>query len=364
MEEKLKTIVEQITEVSQDSRDDAKAYIETIAMPPWALGRLLDLAVDLAGIQGKTKPTSGKKMIFTMASDHGVAEEGVSPYPQDVTVQMAGGILLGKAGVNTLANQTGASVKLIDMGIKEDVEGFDDHENFEIVKIAKGSNNIHKGPAMTREQAAEAVVRAYEIVSKAIEEEGVEILGTGELGIGNTSPATAILSVMADVPVEEVTGRGSGLDDEGLKKKIEIIKEAIALNDPDPEDALDVLAKVGGFDIAGIAGTILAAAAHKKPVLVDGFISTAGALIAQGLAPNSAEYMIPSHRSVEPGHDKMWKELGKEPLLDLNLRLGEGTGAAVAMHLIDCACAIVDNMLTFEAGGVSDSEIASIENFE
>lgn len=364
MEDRLNSILSQITDVSQESRDDATAYIETIAMPPWALGRLLDLAVDLAGIQGKTKPTSGKKMIFTMAADHGVAEEGVSPYPQDVTVQMTSGILLGKAGVNSLASQTGAGVKLVDMGIKEDIKGFEDNENFIVIKVQPGSNNIHKGPAMTREQAAEAVVRAYEAVSKAIEEEDVEILGTGELGIGNTTPATAILSVMADVPVEEVTGRGSGLDDEGLNKKIEIIKESIALNNPNPEDALDVLSKIGGYDIAGIAGTILAAAAHKKPVLVDGFISTAGALIAYGLSPKSAQYMIPSHRSVEPGHDKMWDELGKEPLLDLNMRLGEGTGAAVAMHLIDCACEIVNNMATFEEGGVSDSDIATKENFE
>ncbi len=360
----LNKILSGITPANKEAQARATAYINTIAIPPWALGRLLDLAVQLAGITGKTQPTVSKKRIFTMAADHGVADEGVSAFPQEVTVQMAGNILLGGAGVNVLGRASGADVQLVDMGVKEDLSALPNADRLKIVKIAAGSENMHKGPAMTREQAEEAILAAYDLVSEAIEKDGVDLLGTGELGIGNSTPAAAILSVLSEQPVEKITGRGTGLDDTGLAHKVKIIEESIALNKPNKDDALDVLAKVGGYDIAGIAGTVLAAAAHHVPVLVDGFISTAGALIAQGLAPAAADYMIPSHRSQEPGHDEMWKLLGKEPLLDLGFRLGEGTGGAVAMHLVQSACDVMNDMLTFEDAGVSTSDTASTEVFE
>lgn len=364
MEKTLEDILSKITPVSQESREKARDYINTLAMPPWALGKLLDLAVDLAGIQGKRKPEVKKKMIFTMAADHGIAEEGVSAFPQEVTVQMAQNILLGGAGVNVLGKQNKTDVQLVDMGVLEDLSSLDNSENLEIIKIANGSNNFYKGPAMTREQAEDAIIKSYNLVSEYIEKNNLDVIGTGELGIGNTTPAAAILSVLGDLSVEEATGRGTGLDDKGLDHKIKIIKESIALNNPNRNDSIDVLSKVGGYDIAGIVGTILAAATHKIPVVIDGFISTSGALIAASLDPNIVDYMISSHQSAEPGHKKMWEKLGKEPLLDLNMRLGEGTGGAMAMNIIESACAIVNNMMTFSDAGVSTSETANVENFE
>lgn len=363
-EEQLRTICAGIAPADDAARADATEHIGHIAIPPWALGRLLDLAVDLAGITGNPRPASGKKRIYTMAADHGVAAEGVSAFPQEVTVQMAENILRGGAGVNALARQAGADVALVDMAVKEDLRDLPGAEALRILKLAPGSDNLRTGPAMTREQAAEAVVKAYTLVSEDIAREQLTVLGTGELGIGNTTPAAAILSVLANLPPRQATGRGTGVDDAGLAHKIQVIEDAIAHNRPDPDDALDVLAKIGGYDIAGIAGTILAGAAHRVPVLVDGFISTAGAMIARGLCPDSADAMIPAHRSVEPGHDAMWAALGKTPLLDLQLRLGEGTGAALAMHLVDCACAVMHDMLTFEEASVSASEHASADYFD
>ncbi len=340
----------------KDPQWEAKAckHVEDLAIPPWSLGQVLTLAVGLCGIQRTLTPNVDKKMILTMAADHGVAEEGVSAFPQEVTLEMVRNIVAGGAGVNVLAKASGAEVRLVDMGVKADMPELVKKGAIIDAKVAYGSNDMRKGPAMTREQAIQALENGINVATAMIVEEGVQLLGTGDLGIGNTTPSAAILAVMGEYPVTAVTGRGTGVDNAGLRNKIQVIKDAIALNKPNPNDALDVLAKVGGYDIAGIAGMILGAAVNQVPVVVDGFISTAGALIAKGICPNAADYMIASHESQEPGHQMMWKTLGMRPLLNLDFRLGEGTGAAVAMHLVECGARCMSDMLTFEEASVTN----------
>lgn len=350
----LKDVIENIEPKDPDWESKACAHMESLAIPPWSLGQVLTLGVQLAGIKRTIHPCVDKKMILTMAADHGIAEEGVSAFPQEVTMQMVANIVAGGAGVNVLGKASGAEVRLVDMGVKEDMPDLVKKGAIIDAKIAHGSKNFHKGPAMSREQAIAALEAGINIAAKMIQEEGVELLGTGDLGIGNTTPSAAILAVMGEYPLTSITGRGTGLNNAGLMHKIKIIRESIALNNPDKNDALDVLSKVGGYDIAGIAGMILGAAYNKVPVVVDGFISTAGALIAKGLCPTCADYMIASHQSEEPGHQMMWQTLGMHPLLNLNFRLGEGTGAAVAMHLVECAARCMNDMLTFEDAGVTN----------
>lgn len=357
LEDLLYLIVQGIKPVDNSYKKKAKDYLLTKAMPSWALGKLLDLGVDLVGITQDLHPDTSKKTIFVLAGDHGIVEENVSAYPQEVTLQMFQNILEGKAGINVLAKQSGTEIVLIDMGIIEsddDISGLMRPQYQKLKKIDKGTKNFHKAPAMTRTQALDAIISAYNMASNKIAKDGDQVVGIGELGIGNTSSATAIISVLGDLPVELVTGRGTGLDDEGLNHKVQIIKESIALNKPNPEDPLDVLTKLGGFEIAGMVGVILAAASRKVPIVIDGFVTAAAALIAYKLDPKLGDFMIASHKSVEPGHIFVWNILNKEPLLDLNLRLGEGTGAAVAMNLIDSASAILNDMTTFEEGNVSN----------
>ncbi|MEF9917640.1 MAG: nicotinate-nucleotide--dimethylbenzimidazole phosphoribosyltransferase [Eubacterium sp.] len=350
----LNEVINSIEPKDPDWEAKACDHIESLAIPPWSLGQVLALGVQLSGIKRTIKPNVDKKMILTMAADHGIAEEGVSAFPQEVTMQMVSNIVAGGAGVNILGKASGAEVRLVDMGVKEDLPDLVAKGAVIDAKIAHGSENFHKGPAMTRAQAVAALEAGINIASKMICEEGVDLLGTGDLGIGNTTPSAAILAVMGNYPITSVTGRGTGIDNAGLLHKIKIIRESIELNKPDPNDALDVLSKIGGYDIAGIAGIILGAAYHKTPIVVDGFISTAGALIARGLCPNCLDYMIASHQSEEPGHQMMWQTLGLKPLLNLNFRLGEGTGAAVAMHLVECSARCMSDMLTFKDAGVTN----------
>lgn len=332
----------------------AAAHVEELAIPPWSLGQVLTLGVKLAGIQRTIHPNVDKKVILTMAADHGVAEEGVSAFPQEVTMEMVKNIVAGGAGVNILGKASGAEVRLVDMGVIPDMPDLVASGAVIDCKIAHGSNNMRKGPAMTREQAIAALEAGARVADDLIHKEGVQLLGTGDLGIGNTTPSAAILAVMGEYPVTAVTGRGTGVDNAGLLNKIQVIKDAIRINDPNPADALDVLMKIGGYDIAGIAGMILGAAVNQTPVVVDGFISTAGALIAKGLCPSAADYMIASHQSQEPGHQMMWQTLMMRPLLNLDFRLGEGTGAAVAMHLVECAARCMNDMLTFEEASITN----------
>lgn len=340
----------------QDStfRDKAKARLDQLTMPHWALGDLMDLAVDLAGMTRSMTPPVARKKIVVMAGDHGVTAEGVSGYPAEVTTQMVHNIMNKGAGINALANKAGADVLVVDMGAVDTFEAIKNAPGFLSKKIARGTQNIIAGPAMTKTQAVMTVEAGIEIATALAED--VDVFGTGEMGIGNTTPSSAIAAVVTGKTVEEVTGKGTGIDDEQLTHKVSVIKQAIAVNKPDTKDGIDVLAKLGGYEIGGIAGLILGAAALKKPVVVDGFVSTAGALIAYLIEPFVRDYIIFAHRSVEPGHIFMQQKMHLDPLFDLNLRLGEGTGAAFAMHAVEAATAILTDVSTFAEAGVSKKD--------
>lgn len=347
----LNETLKKITSQDLAARAAAHARMEQLTMPHWALGRILDLAEDLAGMTSNIHPPVTRKTIVTMAGDHGVVDEGVSKYPQEVTVQMVHNFVTGGAGINVLSRLAKAKNVVVDMGIKGDISDFVKSGKVVSKSVGHGTRNMAKGPAMTREEAIQSVEAGIAVAQSLAAT--TDVFGTGDMGIGNTTPSSAIIAVMTDCGVEAATGLGTGIDHSQLSHKISIIKKSLALNRPNKEDALDVLAKVGGFEIGGIAGLILGAAALKKPVLVDGVISTAGALIAYGLEPKSAEYMVAAHRSVEQGQRSALALLGKIPLLDLNMRLGEGTGAALAMNLVDAAVAILTEMATFEEAAVS-----------
>jgi nicotinate-nucleotide--dimethylbenzimidazole phosphoribosyltransferase len=343
-----------ITPQDDACRAAAKQRLDQLIMPHWALGRLMDLAVDLAGITRSIRPAVARKTIITMAGDHGVAAEGVSKYPQDVTAQMVQGFAAGLASISVLSRLAGAQVVVVDMGVAADLGSLVAAGKIISKKVGPGTANIARGPAMTRQQAIQSVEAGIEVVDSLADT--VDLFGTGDMGIANTTPSTAVVAALGGEPVASVTGRGTGIDDQQLAHKIAVVESALAVNRPDPRDGLDVLAKVGGFEIGGIAGVILGAAARRKPVLVDGFISTAGAMIAQALCPLAAQYIIAAHRSAEPGHRAMQRRLGKEPLLDLNLRLGEGTGAALAMSLVEAASRILTEIATFDEAHVSKAQ--------
>ncbi len=346
----LKTTLEQIQPVSTHWRVKARNHLANLAIPPGSLGELLDLAEKLAGIQETLKPSVTRKAVVTMAGDHGVVEEGVSAFPQAVTLQMVANFVAGGAAINVLAEVAGARVVVVDMGVCADLDASCEGKVLPC-KVDYGTRNMTKGPAMTREQAVMALERGIRIAGKLVDQ-GVQLLATGDMGIGNTTPSSAILAAISGRPVRDVTGRGTGITDDALENKIRVIERALQVNGPNPEDALDVLSKVGGFEIGGIAGLILGAAFHRTPVVVDGFISSAGALLAKSLAPASLGHMIAGHRSLEYGHGVMLEELGLKPLLNLNLRLGEGTGAVLAMNMVESAAQVMGKVHTFEEAGV------------
>ena len=332
----------------------ARLRLEQLTMPHWALGRLMDLAEELAGITRSLRPPVGRKTVVTMAADHGVAAAGVSKYPQAVTAQMVHNFVNGGAAINALARLAGARVVVVDMGVAADLGVLAERGRIISRRVGAGTRNIALGPAMSRDEAVRSIEAGMEVAQELAS--STDLFGTGDMGIGNTTPSSAIVAVLAGAEVERVTGRGTGIEDEQLKHKIGVIEQALRVNAPDPRDAVDVLAKVGGFEIGGIAGLILGAAARKTPVLVDGFISTAAALLAQQLQPMAVDYMLPAHRSLEQGHRIALERLGKRPLLDLELRLGEGTGAALGMHLVEAAVRVLTEVATFEEAAVSKAE--------
>lgn len=354
----LKELIKEIQPLDEDAMQSARTRQDTLTKPPGSLGRLEELSVQLAGITGQAIPVITRKVIITMAGDHGVVAEGVSAYPQAVTPQMVLNFLHGGAAINVLARHIGARVVIVDMGIAEEIPPVSDPSRFKadleliVKKIACGTANISHGPAMTREQAVECLRSGVEIAEAEIAR-GLDILGTGDMGIGNTTPSAAIACALTGRQPEQVAGRGTGLDDEGLQRKIDAIARALNVNRPNSRDGLDVLCKVGGFEIGGLVGLMLGAAAHRKPVVVDGFISTAAAMIAVTMAPVCRNYLIPAHRSREHGHGLMLDWLGLNPLLDLDLRLGEGTGAALGISMAEAACRILAEMATFGEAGVS-----------
>lgn len=348
----LTELLHNIPPISEEASAAAWRRQNELTKPPGSLGRLETLAVQIAGMTGQPKPSLGKKVVFVMAGDHGVAAEGVSAYPSDVTAQMVLNFLRGGAAINVLARHIGARVVVVDMGVAGDLPL---HPDLIVRKVAYGTANIVRGAAMTRRQAVQAILAGAELAEEEIKK-GAGLLATGDMGIGNTTPSAAIAAVFTNAPLEVCVGRGTGIDDRGLQRKRAVVEQALRVNRPDPQDGLDVLSKVGGFEIAGLTGVILAAANRRVPVVVDGFISTAAAMVAVSLAPAASAYLIAAHRSQEPGHAVMLDWLKLQPVLDLDMRLGEGTGAALAMNIVDAACKILAEMATFAEAGVSNKE--------
>ena len=348
----LENIIAKIESLDENAMAAAKARQNTLTKPAGSLGRLEELSIQLAGISGKEIPEINDKVIITMAGDHGVVEEGVSAFSQEVTPQMVMNFLYGGAAINVLAKHVGARITIVDMGVVVEMEP---HPALVVKKIAQGTANMTKGPAMTQERAEEAILAGVNVVESEIKK-GLDIVGTGDMGIGNTTPSAAIAAVLTGIAPAKLAGRGTGVDDEGLKRKIDAIERALEVNKPDPKDGLDILAKVGGFEIAGLVGVILGAAANRKAVMVDGFISTAAAMIAVAIAPEVSAYLISAHRSQEYGHSQMVEWLGLKPLVDLDFRLGEGTGAALGISFAEAACKILAEMATFAEAGVTDKE--------
>lgn len=348
----LESTKEKIYPQDSEARDKAKERLDQLALPHWALGDLMDLGIELAGMTRSVTPSVKKKAIVTMAGDHGVVAENVSKFPSEVTPQMVFNFVRGGAGINAIARQAGADVFVVDMGVAADLSELARDGKIIDKKIGYGTNNIAAGPAMSDAMARKAIEAGIEVANHLSAE--YDVFGTGDMGIGNTTPSTAIAAVCTGKAVSELTGRGTGLDDKQLQHKINVVQNCLEINSPDSKNGLDILAKVGGFEIGGIAGLILGAAANRKPVVVDGFISTAGALIAYKIEPFIRDYLIFAHRSVEQGHKHMQEMLGcTKPLLDLNFRLGEGTGAALAMNVVEAARAVLTEVLTFEEAAVA-----------
>lgn len=347
---KLKNTLEKIAPLNSQLMTEVRDYQNTLTKPAGSLGALEDISIKIAGIMGEKTPDLSKKAVVIMAADHGVVEAGVSTFPQEVTQQMVANFAQGGAAINVLARQALADVKVVDLGVAGDVA----HPGIIVRKVKPGTDNFLVGPAMTKNEARQALEVGIEIAEDLVKE-GYCLLATGEMGIGNTTASSAIVSLLTGCSIEEAVGPGTGLDDAGIQRKIMAIKRGIEVNHPNPDDALDVLVKLGGLEIAGLAGLILGAAAERVPVVIDGFISTAAALIAFGLAPLSANYMIGSHCSAEPAHLRSLESLGLTPLLHLQMRLGEGTGAVLTFQLIEAAVRIVKEMATFASAGVAES---------
>ena len=348
---RIEEVIKKIAPLDDDAMKEAQRRQDSLIKPLGALGQLEELSIMVAGITGNPRPAIEKKMIVTMAGDHGVIEEDVSAYPREVTPQMVYGFLSGRAAINVLARHVGAEVVVVDMGVAHDFEATAFEQGLINKKVGYGTNNIAKGAAMGYNDAVRSIEAGIEVFEEVVG--NADIVGVGDMGIGNTTPSSAIAAFITGRPVEEVTGRGTGVDDSGLQRKINAIKRALEVNKPRRDDAIDVLAKLGGFEIGGMVGVILAAAAKRTPVVIDGFISGAAALIAYELMPQVKNYLIASHRYVEKGHDAIYEYIGLKPLFDLRMRLGEGTGAALAISIVEAACKILNEMATFEEAGVS-----------
>ena len=348
----LQKTITSIGTLDESSMAAARERQDTLTKPAGSLGRLEELSIRLAGIQGRARPQVERKVMVTMAADHGVVAEKIGNWPQEVTAQMVANFLRGGAGINVLARQVGARIVFVDMGVAGDLKP---HKQLIVKKAGHGTKNMCRGPAMTPEQALKCVETGIEIATGEADK-GMDIVGTGDMGIGNTTASSAVLAAMTGRPASEVTGRGTGLNDEQLAHKVDVIARALAVNRPDAAKPLDVLAKVGGFEIGGLAGVMLGAAARRVPVVIDGFISGAAAVIAIALAPRLKDYIIAAHCSAEAGHPALLKYLGLRPLLDLEMRLGEGTGAALGIFVCEAAARTLNEMATFAEAGVSEGE--------
>ncbi len=349
--EKILELAKAIPPLDRTATEQATARQLQLTKPTGSLGRLEAIAVQMAGITGEVFPVIPLKAVVIMAADHGVTAEGVSAYPAVVTPQMVYNILCGRAAINALSRQARAEGLVVDVGVAAELT----HPHLLSRKVRMGTANMADGPAMTREEALQATavgIEVFELLAKR----GIDLLAIGEMGIGNTTAASAITASLTGVSVELVTGRGTGLNDEQLAHKVHVIKRALACNKPDVNDPIDVLTKVGGLEIAGLVGVIIAAAAQRMPVVLDGFISGAAALVAFSLNPAVRDYLFAGHVSVERGHQIILEKIGLSPLLDLELRLGEGTGAVLAMHIIEAALRTHGEMATFAEASVSNRQ--------
>jgi nicotinate-nucleotide--dimethylbenzimidazole phosphoribosyltransferase len=345
-----------ILPLDEASMEAARQRLDRLTKPPGSLGKLEEIAVQLAGIASETILDLGSKAVIVMAGDHGVCAEGVSAFPAEVTPQMVLNFLNGGAAVNVLARQAGAEVVCVDIGVNADL----DHPGLYARKVRRGTGNIAREAAMTREEAVQAIRTGIRLVDE-LAEQGCGIFATGEMGIGNTTPSAALFSAFTGRDPGEIVGLGTGIDEAGLRRKVDAVRRALAVNAPDAADPLDVLSKLGGLEIAGLAGVILGAAVRRRPVVIDGFISSAAALAAVRIAPAAGAYLIASHLSQEQGHALLLQELGLKPLIHLDMRLGEGTGAALCLPIIEASLQIMSGMATFESAGVSTSHQAGRE---
>ena len=347
--ELLQRTIDRIKPVDTTLLASTQKRLDNKTKPSGSLGRLEEFARRIVVITGQDLPDLSRKVIFTFAGDHGVVEEGVSAFPKEVTAQMVLNLISGGAAVNVLARHAGAEVRVVDVGVDHD---FENCPGLIHRKVARGTANLAKGPAMTVEETLAALGVGIEM-AEICKGEGVGLVGTGEMGIGNTTPSSALIAALCGLPPDKVTHRGTGINDDSLKIKIAAIEKGLAVNRPDPADPLDLLQKLGGLEIAAIAGLVLGCAANSIPVVVDGFISTAGALIASEMHPDVRDYIFAAHESVEVGHRFMLEQIGADPILDFGMRLGEGTGAALAMPLIEAGVKILAEMATFEQAGVT-----------
>ncbi len=343
----LERLIASVVVPDERLAETARRRLDSLTKPRGSLGRLEELAVRVVVITGNPLPRVDAPVIFTLAGDHGVATEGVSAYPQAVTAQMVENFARGAAGVNVLARHVGARVVVANLGVAAPLAG---HAGIVERRIAPGTRSITKGPAMTREEAVRAIAEGAALVEAA----APDCVGTGEMGIGNTTAASALTAALTGGDPAMVTGRGTGVPDDVWVRKVEVVRRALAVNRPDAGDALGVLAAVGGFEIAGLVGVVLAGAARRVPVVLDGFIATAAGLVAARLAPAARSYLIAAHRSAEPGHARLLETLGLTPYLELGMRLGEGTGAALGIGLLRAALACYREMATFKEAGVSE----------
>jgi nicotinate-nucleotide--dimethylbenzimidazole phosphoribosyltransferase len=343
-----KQALKQIQPISKGWLDTAWKRLDKLTKPRRSLGHLEEIAARVVAIREEKRPLVSKKEVFVFAGDHDVVSEGVSAYPQEVTGLMVRNLLAGGAGINVLARCASADVNIIDIGMKEDLQ---DEEDLIKRNVKRGAGNITRGPAMTREEAEKAIVVGIEMADRAYDN-GTVMIATGEMGIGNTTPSSAVFAALLPAEVIDVTGTGTGLDEKGLKHKVAVIEQVLKTNSNSLDDPISVLSAVGGLEIAGICGLCLGGAARRMIVVVDGFISSAGALVAMRMNPTVRDYLFFSHQSSEKGHQTFFEKERLRPILNLDLRLGEGTGAALAMQIIENAIKIYTEMATFQEVGI------------
>ncbi len=344
----LEETLERIVPIDRSIEAEAQGLLDQLTKPQGSLGRLEELALRLACIQGEVPPRLGLKLLFVCAADHGIVEEGVSAYPREVTAQMTTNFIQGGAAINVLARHVGVDVRVVDIGVDHD---FPPLAGLISLKIRRGTANFAHGPAMTNQEGRRAVEAGIRLAMESASPD-LFLLGVGDMGIGNTSSAAAIFAALTGASVREVTGRGTGIDSPTWERKITAIERGLALNQPDPADPIDILAKVGGLEIGAMTGLILGAAASRMPLVLDGYISTASALLAHRLSPDVSDFLFASHTSAESGHQKMLDDLHLSPLLNLEMRLGEGSGACIAMGLMEASVKVAREMATFNTAGV------------